>query len=337
VSRLAAGLLFVLLGGAPGDPVSPRFAPRDGEAARVDFERVLRLELVGAERRFTLNGEVVDTEEEPRPRLVLTETETLRYHDEFRVRGGALVGLRRHFEEIGNLYEARLDPAQADAQENETAGASELEGRTVLFTREEASGAFAVELLGEAPEDPELLEGLEARADLSDFLPAEPVEVGQAWAPSPRAFVRMTNLSGDLRVLPEGVPAEEHDTDFARQFDENLDGELSARLVEVVEEGDVHVAVISLGVELRTRVEEAGELEGEETSGVERREHDFDFVLEGELRWDLGRGLARSLRLSGPLRLETASFSAYSAGPRELEIAEVQRFEGRLEFEASVE
>lgn len=329
-------LLLCAGAGVVPDSVALRFSPEDGSTSTLTFERVLRLELDSSEQSVVYDGEEQGGEDPPPYDFELTETESITFTDTFGVEEGELRRVSRTFDLVRTLYESQLvDPEGEDFSEEST-GKSELEEATVIFRWEAEEEAFEASFAEESEDlDEELLEGLEARADLGDFLPDEPVEVGDTWEPDIAAFVRMSNLSGDLRVIPEGE--EESDNDFGEQFDDNLTGDIEAELVEVRESDAGRLAVIRLELDLSTTIEIEEELDADEVTGSEKESHVFEFSLEGELLWDVRRGWASSLQLKGDVTMTTTITSDYQFEGHEMNVEELQEYSGTLVFEATLE
>jgi hypothetical protein len=324
-------------GGAPCAEVELEFIPRDGSSTTLDFERILALELESSELRMTYDGEVQEGQEPPGIELEMIETERIRFTSTYAVAGGELVEVRRHFLQLGNDFRQAITDPAGESFENESEGVSELEGVTVVFRREANGGGFHAAFADESSDmDTELLEGLEARADLSGYLPDRPVEVGDTWEVDLASFVSMTNLSGDLHVMLEGQD-EEETRSYGRQFDEHLDGDIHAELVELSEEAGQRLASVRLRMELTTHIEIAKEIEDDEVSGSEEERHGFEIEVEGLLVWDVGNDHARSVDLSGRVTLEVDVSKVYGFDGHEVEIAESQSFAGTVTFELSVD
>jgi hypothetical protein len=322
----------------PGPVRSTRlhFAPRDGQSLQLQFERVLKLELGRSELTVTYDGEAQEGQEPPGVELEMTETETLTLSDVFKVEAGRVVEIRRRFDEIGNRFIQGITDPAGESFERKNVGHSELEGQTVLFRRGPEGEDFVATFDEESELDVELLEGLEASADLAGFLPAGEVEVGEGWEVGTDAFVRMTNLSGDLHVRQEGQD-EQETGDYGRQFDEKLAGRIQAELEELRESDGRRVAIIALHMELSTAVEISKEVEADDVEGREQETHAFEIELDGSLHWDVAGGHALALELSGDVGLSVVAKRSYDFEGHEMVVEERQEFEGTITFEATVE
>jgi hypothetical protein len=329
---------LLLLVGLSLDPVTPSFTPTDGLVLEVRSVRVFELELESTELEVELDGDSVGDQEPPGVGFAMVETETIRFVDRFEVEEGSLRALEREFQEIGTDYVESFTDPEGESFERKSPGTSVLEGATVRFAwgedGEESSRSFVGD--DDLP-DEDLLAGLDPSAHLAGFLPGGPVEIGEGWGVELSAFVEMMNLSGSLAVLQEGEEESADDSDYGRQFDENLEGEIRAELAEVREQDGRRVAVVSIVAELSTEIETLEEVEAGEATGRIEERHRFEFELEGELSWDLAGGHALSLSLEGGLELELETEQRQSVPGHELRMLERQLMDGLLRFDIEVE
>ncbi|MFT7486509.1 MAG: hypothetical protein ACI9F9_002364 [Candidatus Paceibacteria bacterium] len=342
MKSMLAGLLCVVSVPVLYQEAELRFAPVAGQQVSVDYERVFYLKLEDTETTMAFDGEDQGPPESADMGYAMTETESIRYTDTFDIVGDEVVGIRRHFSRIGNLLVEEVTDPLGEEFIDENKGQSELEGGTVVFTREGDAKGLEAEFdsaFDEASKglDEELLEGLEARADLMDFLPDEAVAPGARWEIPVSAFIRMTNLSGDLSVVQEGDDQDEPDDGYGEQFDEKLRGSFTAKFEEICEMDGERIAVIVLHAELETTVLTINDLDAEEAEGTEEDEHTFSFELDGFLHWNLGAGHAKELELSGEITLVMDSNKKYSFEGHELVIHEVQSYLGTLDFAATID
>ncbi len=333
---LTLGLAITLCGAGASlrtDAVTLEFAPADGSEISLVFERVFTLHLDQTEIEVELDGESVGDQESPAVGYDMSESESIAFTDRFEVTEGRVVGIRRAFETIGTLYiETVTDPA-GEKYVDENEGQSELEGSVVLFRWDEDDEVYGASF-GEESEDldTDLLEGIDAEANLAGFLPDGAVEVGDSWDVNVAAFVSMINLSGSLKVLQEDEEESADDSDYGKQFDDNLTGEIEATLAEIREEGGVRLAVIKIASELSTTITTSTEVDEGDATGTEEDEQTFEFELAGELVWDMAAGHLSTLALEGDLTLEMHSEKAYSMEDHELTMTENQSLSGGLTF-----
>ncbi|MCP3917931.1 MAG: hypothetical protein GY711_20485 [bacterium] len=308
------------------------FAPEAGTTLTKTFRQDFEVELIDQELVFTINGE-----EQPEPdggefELVLKEHETITITDEYiAVEGGRATQLRRTYDELTTLSTQEISGPEIESDAEPEKGESELEGTTVLFQWSEDDEEYAVEFSGDDEGDEELLEDLDADADLTWFLPDDEVDVGDSWELEASVFALLSSPGGDSKVERPG----DDDTEdaFGEQFDENLSGDVTCTLSEI-EEG---VAVIRIEMELETTVEEEDDMGGEEADVTSTSTYSFTFELEGELRWNVEANHADGLSLSGDAGLELVNEQEGSSQNVDFEVRSVQTFEGSLSFEFETE
>jgi len=323
---LALGVLCL------GEQTRLELRPTDELELAIRAERTFELELVETELEVEVDGESVGDREPPGLTFTMTEVEVIDFIDRFEVADGAVQRLDRTFRELGTNYMEEVTDPLGEAFSQENAGESALEGWTVRFDFDKEGGDEGRSFLGDDGEAPErLLAGLEPEAHLADFLPAGSVDSGESWEVPVTAFVRMMNLSGNLGLVQEGDTESADDTDYSRQFDENLTGSILATLVE---QGD-GVARIELKAKLGTRIVTEEELTEGEVSGSLSEKHEFSFTLEGQLLWLVEPGLPRALTLEGPLSLVMTTDQQQSVPGHELRMLERQHLEGTLGFEVT--
>jgi len=340
---LTLGLALTLCGAGASvrpDAVSLEFAPADGTEVSLVFERVFTLELDETEIEVELDGESVGDQESPEVAYEMSETESIAFTDSFEVADGRVVGIRRAFETIGTLYIETVTDPTGEEFSDEDQGESELEGSVVLFRWDEDEESYGASF-GEESEDldAELLEGLDAEANMAGFLPGSEVEVevGDAWDVDVAAFVSMINLSGSLKVLQDGEEESADDSDYGKQFDDNITGEIEATLAEIREEDGVRLAVIKVESDLSTTITTTTEVDEGDATGTELDEQTFEFELAGEIVWNLGAGHLSSLAMEGDLTLEMHSVKAYSMQDHDLKMTENQSLSGGLTFAIEVD
>lgn len=312
------------------------FAPEAGGTLTTTAERVLELELVGTEIKVIVDGEENEHPPGPEMEMSMKETESVSFTDVYaKVDAGRVVELSRTFLELSTISANRIVDPDGEEYADETPGTSELEGAKVWFRWDEENGEYGARF-DEESEDrgDELLEDLEAVADLTWFLPDEEVEEGDRWEIDVEAFRQLSSLSGDLKVHSED---DEGADEFGEQFDDNLEGELEGKLVELRGEGDERVAVIELVAKLHTEVEIEGEDTTEEMEGASTDRWEFSFELEGELLWDLAAGRARHLDLAGEVETTMATRREFSGDGHELCFETKHRFEGEVTYAVEVE
>lgn len=332
-------LLAPLLGApllSPAPAVELAFTPAEGDTLTTTCERVTELELVSSESSLLVDGESRGDPEEVDIGMALRQTESITFTDEFvEVGEDRVLELRRTFDEIGGTaIQSLTDPGGEEFAE-EFSGTSALESTTVWFRWEEDEEEYSARF-DEEVEDPdeELLEDLDAVADLSWFLPEGEVSEGDRWDIDIAAFRRVSALSGDVKLILEG---DEEDDDFDEQFEENLDGEIEGELTGFRTVDDRRVAVIHVRSELTTRVEQETALESDEVEGTGTVTFEFGLEMEGDLIWDVEAGRASRFHFAGALEMNVLDIEEYTGGEFEVVIRNEQEFEGTIAYEVEVD
>jgi len=299
------------------------------------FVTELALELEEITIALTVDGEDQELES-PEVEMSIAETETVTFTDEYlALEDGRATKLRRRFDDLSETSARTMTDEEGESDDTTEEGESELEGHTVDLTwdaeDETWSAAFAE---GDEGGDDELLAELEHHADLIDFLPDGEVAVGAEWTVPAAAFLHLSNPSGELH-LDTPSDKEEDDDDLQDQLDENMAGEITAKLVSV-EDG---LATIELTLELTTSGEvDEGAQEVDETMSVERsRKVELEFDLEGSLVWHVEEGRPVSLVLEGELGFESTQKQSSDQGGTAVVFIQTQRFAGTLKLTAEIE
>lgn len=313
------------------------FSPEEDSSLTTTHERVLKLELQDATMTLVLDGEEQEDTESPEIGLTMRETESIAFTDVFgEVEGGRVHRLFRTFDEVGtNSYQLRTDP-MGEEYESESPGSSELESATVEFRWNAEEEEYTARFADDEDLDPDLLEGLVARADYSLFLPGEDVEEGASWEIETEAFIRLSSPSGDLKILREGEEDDSED-DFGEQFDEHLEGDLEGEFRGFRTVDDSELAVIHVTGELETFVEQESEMETDEGAGSGSETFRFSFEIEGDLLWDVKANHAHSLKLEGEVEMVMETSEQFSGGGHELAFTSTQEFAGILEYNIRVD
>jgi hypothetical protein len=311
-------------------PVALVRTARVGESVVHRFRQTLELRLVEYESWVVADGKASEPQKGPPVELVRDQEEEVVFRDEvLEVEDGRATHLRRHFERIESLLVQTVRRAGAAAQSSREVGESPLADRSVLFRFDPELARYAADFAEEASDAGErdragearLLAPLEARADLSWFLPPGPVEPGARWSIEPKTFVLLSSPSGELSLRIDG---REEPRELGRLFHEHLEGSIEARFDGLRSSEQGEAAVIHVSAALDTEFE----LGAEPDARAPGDRYRFHFVLEGDLEWDQATGRARGIELAGPatLWLETR---------RRLEDFDLltrQRLDGRMRF-----
>jgi hypothetical protein len=229
------------------------------------------------------------------------------------VQDGRPTRLRRTFDDLGG-HESMSFSGPDGENSDESEYASELEGKSVLFTWNEEDGAFDVSFADDQEGDSELLEELDEDMDLRSFLPEGEIVQGESWEIDVQVFNQTMDPGGDLHLVDTDEEKEQEED----QFDENLSGEIRATYKGMIEEDGRRLAVIAIEAEIETFDEGQGFGGGELPDGLEGRNRtELTFSLAGELRWDVAGGHAADYELSGEGGIEMSqSVSGEMEGER---------------------
>lgn len=272
----------------------------------------------------------------PEVEMSIAETETVTFTDEYlALEDGRTTKLRRRFDALTETSSRTSTGEEGESEETSEEGESELEGHTVDLTwdaeAETWGAAFAAEDEGG---DEELLAELEHHADLVEFLPEGEVAIGAEWTVPAAAFLNLSNPSGELH-LDTPSDKDEDDDDLQDQLDENIEGEITAKLVSV-EDG---LATIELKLELKTSGEvDQGTQEVDESTSVEmERAVQLEFDLEGLLVWHVEEGRPVSFVIEGALAFESTQKQSNDQDGTAVVFTQMQRFAGTLKLTAEIE
>lgn len=264
---------------------------------------------------------------------------------------GAPLGLSRSYEDLSS-EETREGLEDKDVVSLEDDGESDLTGATVEFTfnpdTEEWSAAFAEDSDG----DDEWLEGLKPRVDLHGVLSGSPeggeLDVGDTWEVPASFLADVLRPGGEVMVmedpdagdLPEGgIAITLPGSGSITRFDE-LEGDLTATLEEITEEGGERLARIVIAVDVSGELDILEDLEAAaDDRGSEESYSDATLQrdLKGQLTilWNLKthrpHAVEGELTGSSELRVEWTM----SSGDFELELGFEEEADVTLTVEAT--
>ena len=277
------------------------FAPEKGSRLTKTFERELEVQLKEWDGEIELNGTIHVW---PLDEMSCTESQRVVLQDEYlEIERERPRRLRRSFTELSGKLSG-----STEGWINEK-GHGMLEGAIVLFTLDEKESVYIPAFESSDGLDEELLEGLEEDTDLRSFLPNGEVSVGDEWDVEP----------GLLRLLcePGGSIAYKDDEGRHRFLAPWLLGEMEGNLnLRFAGEPSVQGKLVALlEIEGTVSVEtEPVETEGEvsvlfysvkSTVCVSTK---AEFVVEGEILWDLDAGHLLELVLDGDVVLERETY-----------------------------
>lgn len=328
---------------APEADVTLVLAAERGTKVARTFTWTYAMELQEATDSLSFDGEDPEVES-VELEMSLAESVTLAFTDEYlALTDGRATEVRRHFDALSATSAHASTDDEGVSDEATQEGESELQGHTVDLawdSEREAWGASFAD--GDEGGDDELLEGLEHHADLVDFLPLGPVEVGAEWSVPVMAFQNASSPAGDVQFEPtDDAEADEEDDameELLERADDNLTGQITARLTGVAE-GRATIALeltLAASAECDAVTEEV--LDEETDESVEfttLTKVDLLYDLEGTLVWDVEHGRPVSLSIEGEAGFEIAETVSSVQEGVSIVFASNYRFAGTLVLSGS--
>ena len=321
----------------------PRFRPESGTRLSKTLEMQGELDLEDS----TMEVDGVDRSEMfGQLEIVMRVGQSITVTDHYeQVADGRVTRLKRSFDELGGTTRISGSHPVAGPIEEELEMASELEGKSVVFTWDGDEEAY-VAAFAEEGADEDLLEDLREDLDLSGFLPTEEMAEGESWSIDAEAVRSLLAPGGDLKLRPDG-PAGQFGG--SNQFSQNdligeLDGKFQATFAGVRDgEEGAKVAVIKLDLQahsardMSSLLEDLGEqMQSNLPEGMEvdftSLDGEYEFDAEGELLWDLGTGLVHGLSLSGQMRQIVDTAMTMKMGSNSSSMETSQTFAGTQTF-----
>lgn len=307
---LLPALLFPLALAALAPREALSFSPSEGAVLTKSIESDSELSL--DDMSMVVGGQEAPADME----MTISIDESIVFTDKYEeVNDGRPVRLVRTFDELAQTTMMSMSHPMMGDQDQELIGASELEGLEVVFTWDAEEGAYDVDFhAGEG--DADLLEGLVEDTDFREFLPEGEVEEGAVWEIDPDDMRYLLAPGGALKIEPEEMDMQafnQPQPDMAQLLGE-IDGDVTATYQGMRDEEGTNVAVIELEIDISTAndltdfMQDAMndvEVPGGEELDMEVGSYDFEMTYEGEgqLLWNVERGIAHSLNLSGDLSM----------------------------------
>ncbi len=350
---LVAPLLFLPALQAVRPPVAKlRFAPAAGTKLTRTFENKTEFSL----DNMTLK---VNGQESPKPEMEMTMTQDQKVvvSDEFvKVRDGAPALLRRKFDDLGSqmAVEAKIEMmGQSQDQNHSGKGASELTGKTVVFTWDEDSKSFKT-AFDPAEEKGELLKGLSEDMDLRVLLPKDEVKAGDEWDIDVGQLVHVIAPGGELKIKPEekadaAAPGGMGDmsgmSGVSEWLGDAMTGKAKAKFTGMREVSGHSYAVISLDVKIKgskdlTEIAQAA-IEKAPQEGMKMKTEsvdvEFEIAGQGELLWDVEAGVAHSFDFSGPSSAHVDTGMSIEIQDRKMEVEYGMQLSGTMTLKLTIE
>ncbi len=304
IPALLAPVLFAL--SSRGE--SPSFHPQEGTTLTKRFASESEVTL--DEMSTLMNGE--EPPGMPDMEMTVSASQTVAFTDLYADVGeGRPSKLHRKFDELSSSTDISMTIPGMGPQDISASGKSKLQGLTVVFAWNQDQGDFQVAFDDDSEGEEELLEGLVEDTDLRGVLPTEEVSEGDTWDVDPNVLRNVLAPGGAVKIEMEEMEMDMMGPQPSP--DEMLgdfDGTVSARFTGSREQDGAQVGVIQLTVDVRTAkdltdlMQEAySEMEPPNGAQVEMEVKSFDVELsfqgEGELLWNMEKGVLHSLDLSG--------------------------------------
>ncbi|MEX1025890.1 MAG: hypothetical protein WD226_12525 [Planctomycetota bacterium] len=291
------------------------FSPAEGTTIRKTITTTAEVAL--DEMSLVMDGQEMD--QAAGMELDMTESQTLVVVDTYvSMANGRPKVLRRTFEElIDESTQSMSMPQPMGDTETDSAGSSELEGKTVVFTLDSESGDYVASFPEDEKADEALLQGLEEDLDLRGFLPRGEVAVGESWDVEAESVRHILAPGGNLHIIDESTDQGPMGGGPEPSMSEML-GELSGRvtctLEAMREEEGTSLAVIKVLIEVDS-TNDLSEFVAEQLANAEKPEGmdmemdvesmdiEFQYEGEGEILWDVKRGVLSKLLLNGEMTL----------------------------------
>ncbi len=328
---LLAALLASVL--ARGEALEdPRFAVREGSRVHKVFEHRLKADSVAVRVYDAAIDELVDVT--PTIGMTIDQSGRLEVTDEYlAIAEGKPAKLRRAFDRIEEREDQEARYAMGagrpdNRQQHLKLKASELEGRSVLFTLGSGASAYATAFAGQGG-DEALLDGLDEDMDFRFFLPPGKVAVGDEWTVDPKLCGAIVAPGGDLK-LKEKDAASDPGWSIGREIRKNLEGKAKVVWKGVHEEDGRRVGVVGLDLDLKSSGESRAK---DPKAGVIRFR--MDLALAGDLVWDLEAGRFLSFKTSGKLKYDMSTRKTVEVDGAPTESRSEIDFEGEAEYSAA--
>jgi len=330
-----------------------RFAPAAGTKLTRTFENKAEFSLDG----FTLKMNGQDSPMKPEIEMTMTQSQKVVVSDEFvKVGEGAPKVLRRKFDDLGSqmAVDSKIEMmGQTQDQNHSGKGASELTGKTVVFTWDEEAKSFKT-AFDPAEDKAELLKGLREDMDLRVLLPKSEVKVGDEWDVEPSDLVGVISPGGELKIKPEEKAGAESPmgmgdmsgmSSMSDWLGEAMTGKAKAKFTGMREVSGHSYAVISLEVKVKGSkdmtdgVKAAIEKQAQEGMTMETKSVDVEFEIQGqgELLWDMEANYAHSFEFSGPASFRMDIAMNIEVQGQKMEIEQGMELSGTMALKLALE
>jgi len=303
--RVPSALLAITFLPAGAGPVDITYAPDPGTRWHKTFECSTMVEW--DELNVVMAGQEVDSQFLPQIDLESRDTVHIEVIDELhQVRRGRPTLVHRTYGEVRREAEEDMEIVGMGGVEtagSQGEGRSPLEGRTVAFEWSDDGEDYSTTWVGREADD-DLLEGLDGDLELLAWLPDDAVEVGDSWTLPASVIGGLLQPGGELSIELEGENVETFET---KGDDEgSIDGELTLRLTDVKNSDGGRLAIVVVEGEATSQRSYPGDLKDVPVAeGTTTVTDEVEYELEGELSWDLGSGILRTLEITGETQIKS--------------------------------
>lgn len=312
---------------------APKFSVEEKTTLSKTFET--RMKLGSKEIRIFVEGRDEPLHPPGDIHVSVEDTTRIEVTDEYLEMGkGRPAKLKRTFDKLqekvlqtaGSENNGSEDDREGDHEKKEE---SALEGKTVLFTWNDDSGAFAATFPKDGG-DPGLLEDLTEDMDFRSLLPKGKVAEDEGWDVDAKTFDAVIDPGGDLKLKDKDAD-EDSDEHVGKEIRKHLTGKAHATWKGVREEGGVKVGAIAISADLTSEgdAESKGEMKG-------KTHFQLKMEVEGELLWDLAAGHFHSFQATGKVELVTTSRAKVTIDEKTTELRQELDLEGEATFKASL-
>lgn len=331
---------------APADEVS--FHVAEGTTLVSTYDSTVELSL--DEMRIVTNGEEQDATMFGLE-IDMSNVTSLQFDDEYiHVKGGMPTEFIRTFETVANVVDTSQANAVTGSNDLSVISESELEGIDVRFSWNAEESEYDVAFADEkSDEDPALLEGLSARADLSQLLPAAGVSKGDTWEADTDVIMVLMSPGGDTKQKPvdtDGGVQIKSDPMSELSFSEmmgEIHGEVNCEYMGLVDVEGVEFAQIKVELAIQSAndlsallQENAGDM-GQEGVDIQFDAVDVELIVEGKgtLLWDLRGGHFVSFDFDGDLEQIVDLSMSLETPMGDMEMEQTISMSGTLNFDFS--
>ncbi len=325
------------------------FAVADGKSLTKTFEVKADLSLEDMTMGGAAGGMVPDME------MTMGVAYKLGVSDEYvKVEGGAPKKLKRTFDALSSDVTTAMKMeimGQSRNQDSSVSAASELEGKSVLFTWDADKKEFG-KAFDPAGGEEKLLEGLREDMDLRALLPDHEVKEGEEWEIEAKSLIDVLAPGGNVSLKPKeggedasmGMGSSGMEN-MSEMFGDDVEGKSKAQFTGLREVDGTQMAVVKVTIDMKAKTDMTEKVREQmkkgdlppEVEGMEFDSVDIEYALEaeGELLWDVAGGHFHSLDLSGTTSFKSAQSMSIKVQGRDMKIDQSMEFSGTTTFAAN--